>query len=129
MEYWGPSPAYVFVRLGGLLLLLLAVEGIARAAVPGVRALALLGHETLLVYVLHLYILFGGIVIGGGLVRSFHGQLDLGGGLVALAALLPPLLAAAWLWRRAKQRAPQQAQLALLFATTWVVYEFLTRPW
>jgi fucose 4-O-acetylase-like acetyltransferase len=129
VDYWGPSPAYVFVRLGGLLLLLLAVEGVARAAVPGLRALALLGHETLLVYVLHLYILFGGIVTGHGLVRSLHGQLTLGEALVALVLMLPPLLAAAWLWRRTKQRGPQQAQLLLLFATTWVIYEFLTRPW
>ena len=48
---------------------------------------------------------------------------------MALVSMLPVLLAAAWLWRRTRQRAPQQAQLILVFVTTYVVYEFLTRPW
>ena len=129
VDFWGPSPAYVFVRLGGLLLLLLAVEGVARAGGPGVRALALLGHETLLVYVLHLYLLFGGIATGSSMLRGFHGQLGIGEALLALGLMLPVLLAAAWLWRTAKQKTPQQARLALVFLTTYVVYEFLTRPW
>ena len=128
VDYWGPSPAYVFVRLGGLLLLLLLVEGAARGRVPGIRPLALLGHETLLVYVLHLYLLFGGIVIGPSPV-GFHDQLGLPGALAVLVLMLPVLLAAAWLWRTAKRRAPQEAQLVLVFLTTWLVWEFVTRPW
>jgi fucose 4-O-acetylase-like acetyltransferase len=128
VDYWGPSPAYVLVRLGGLLLLLLAVEGAARVRLPGVRGLGLLGHETLLVYVLHLYILFGGILIRSPFV-ALHDQLGVGGALVALVLMLPVLLGAAWLWRLAKQRAPHEAQLVLVFLTTWFVYEFLTRPW
>jgi len=128
VDYWGPSPAYVFVRLGGLMLLLLLVEGAARGGLPGVRALALLGHETLLVYVLHLYILFGGVVAASPLV-ALHGRLGVGQALVVLSLMLPVLLAAAWLWRTAKQRAPHEAQLLLVFVTTWFLYQFLTRPW
>ena len=128
VAYWGPSPAYVFVRLGGLLLLLLLVEGAARVGVPGVRALALLGHETLLVYVLHLYILFGGIVARTPLI-VLHDQLGMGEAVVALVLMLPVLLAAAWLWRKAKQQAPHEARLVLVFLTSWFLYEFLTRPW
>jgi len=129
VDYWGPSPAYVFVRLGGLLLLLLLVEAASRGGMPGIRPLALLGHETLLVYVLHLYLLFGGIVIGPSILSDLHDQLGLPGALGVLVLMLPVLLAAAWLWRTAKQRAPQQAQLALLFLTTWLVWEFVMRPW
>jgi fucose 4-O-acetylase-like acetyltransferase len=128
VDYWGPSPAYVFVRLGGLVLLLLLVEGAARVSLPGVRALALLGHETLLVYVLHLYILFGGIVAASPLV-ALHERLLIGQAFVVLSLMLPVLLAAAWLWRTAKQRAPYEAQLVLVFVTTWLLYQFLTRPW
>ena len=39
-----------------------AVEAFARWSWKAIRPLALLGHETLLVYVLHLLILFGGVV-------------------------------------------------------------------
>ncbi|MEE8217899.1 MAG: hypothetical protein V3S03_02930, partial [Vicinamibacteria bacterium] len=107
---------------------LLLVEGAARVGVPGVRALALLGHETLLVYVLHLYILFGGIVARTPLI-VLHDQLGMGEAVVALVLMLPVLLAAAWLWRKAKQQAPHEARLVLVFLASWFLYEFLTRPW
>jgi fucose 4-O-acetylase-like acetyltransferase len=128
VDYWGASPAYAFVRLGGLLLLLRLVEAAANARMPGSRALALLGHETLLVYVLHLYLLFGG-VFGDSPLARWHGQMGpLGAGGVLLL-LLPVLLAAAWLWRTAKHKAPHEAQLALVFVTVAFLYEFAARPW
>lgn len=128
VDYWGASPAYVLVRLGGLLLLLRAVEAAAVAEVPGSRALALLGHETLLVYVLHLYVLFGG-VFGHSPLTPWHGRLGAGGALAVLVLMLPALFAAAWLWRAAKHHAPREAQLLLVFVTVTFLYEFAARPW
>jgi fucose 4-O-acetylase-like acetyltransferase len=128
VDFWGPSPAYAFVRLGGLLLLLLGVEAASRAEVPGVRSVALLGHETLLVYVLHLHLLFGGVV-GPSWMTVWHGRLGFAGASLALVLMLPVLLAASWLWRTAKQRWPHEAQLALVFLTVTIAWEFLVRPW
>jgi hypothetical protein len=128
VDYWGASPAYAVVRLGALLVLLRLVEAAATAAVPGIRALALLGHETLLVYVLHLYMLFGG-VFGSSPFTAWHGRLGFAGAFGAVLFVLPPLLGAAWLWRAAKQRAPREAQLALVFVTVTFLYEFAVRPW
>jgi fucose 4-O-acetylase-like acetyltransferase len=128
VDFWGPSPAYVLLRLGGLLLLLLGVEAAARAELAGMRALALLGHETLQVYVFHLYMLFGGLVVPSPLV-ALRGRLGFGAASLILLLMLPVLLAAAWAWRAVKQRFPHQAQLALAFLVVTLVYEFLTRPW
>jgi fucose 4-O-acetylase-like acetyltransferase len=128
VDYWSASPAYAVVRLGALLLLLRLVEAAATAGLPGIRALALLGHETLLVYVLHLYLLFGG-VFGSSPLTVWHGRLGYGGAFGAVLAVLPPLLGAAWLWRTAKHRAPHEAQLALVFLTVTFLYEFAVRPW
>ena len=128
VDFWGPSPAYVFVRLGGLLVLLVVVEAAARAELPGVRAVALLGHETLLVYVLHLHLLFGGS-FAPSVLDAWHGRLGFAGALAVLILMLPTLLAAAWAWRTTKQRRPQQAQLALAFLTVTFLYEFAARPW
>ena len=128
VDYWGASPAYAFVRLGGLLLLLRLVEAAANARVPGTRALALLGHETLLVYVLHLTLLFGG-VFGDSPLTRWQAQMGPLGAFGVLLLLLPVLLAAAWLWRTAKHRAPHEAQLALVFVTVAFLYEFAARPW
>jgi fucose 4-O-acetylase-like acetyltransferase len=128
VDYWGSSPAYAFVRLGGLLLLLRLVEAAAGARMPGTRALALLGHETLLVYVLHLTLLFGG-AFGDSSLTRWHGQMGPLGALGVLLLVLPVLLSAAWLWRTAKHRAPHEAQLALVFVTVACLYEFAVRPW
>jgi uncharacterized membrane protein len=129
VDFWGVSPAYALVRIGALLLLLLAVEAVARRAAPGVKPLALLGHETLLVYVLHLLILFGGVVVGSSLLTRYHGTLGFAGAAAVLVAMLPVLYAAAWAWHRVKTRAPHAASATLLFLGVAFVYEFLTRPW
>ena len=128
VDFWGPSPAYVVVRLGALLLLLRVVEAVAARPLPGVRALALLGHETLLVYVLHLTLLFGG-VFGPSPLTAWHGTLGFAGATGVVVLMIPVLLGAAWLWRTAKHRAPHEARLALVFVTVAFLYELAVRPW
>ena len=128
VDFWGASPAYAFVRLGGLLVLLRLVEAVASARMPGSRALALLGHETLLVYVLHLTLLFGG-AFGDSPLTPWHARMGPFGALGVLVLVLPMLLAAAWLWRTAKHRAPREAHLTLVFVTVAFLYEFAVRPW
>jgi uncharacterized membrane protein len=128
VDFWSVSPAYAVLRLGGLLLILEVVEWAARRRLPGIGALALFGHETLLVYVLHLYLLFGGL-LGRSPLMAFAGRLGYAQALGVVAAMFPVLLAAAWAWRQAKHRAPKEAQLALVFLTVLFVYEFLTRSW
>jgi hypothetical protein len=126
--WWGASPGYVVVRLGGLILLIRLIEMAANARGIGTRLLALLGHETLLVYVLHLYLLFGGLC-GASPLMAYAGRLSAPLALGVLLAMLPPLAAVAWLWRAAKQRAPREAQLGLVFLSVAFLYEYFTRPW
>jgi hypothetical protein len=128
VDFWGPSPGYVLIRLGGLLWLLRLVERAAATQASSMRALALFGHETLLVYVLHLVLLYGGVVRPSPML-AWHGQLGFAGALAVLLLMLPVLYAAAWLWRQAKQHAPREAQLLLLFLTLAFLYEFCARPW
>jgi hypothetical protein len=128
VDFWGPSPAYVLLRLGGLLLLLRAVEAVAAGAGPLTRTLALIGHETLLVYVLHLCLLFGG-VFGPAPLQPFAGRLGFGATALVLLGMLPLLVGSAWAWHRVKARAPVQASLVLMFLTVAFVFELLARPW
>ena len=128
VDFWGPSPAYVLLRLGGLLLLLRVVEQVTAFASRLVRPLALLGHETLLVYVLHLLLLFGG-VLGAAPLLPWIGRLGFGGAALVLVLMLPVLLLAAFCWRWFKTRAPHEATLVLAFLGTVLVFELLTRPW
>jgi uncharacterized membrane protein len=128
VDFWGPSPGYALLRLGGLLLLLRVVEDVARRGFSGIGTLALLGHETLLVYVLHLYLLYGG-VLGPAPLGPWAGRLGFGGALAVVALMIPVLLAAAWVWHRVKMRYPHGATLTLVFLATAFVYELFTRPW
>jgi hypothetical protein len=127
VDFWGVSPAYALIRIGALLLILLGVEALARRT-QAVRPLALLGHETLLVYVLHLLMLYGGVVGASPLDRHF-GTLGFAQAAGVLLLMLPIVSAAAWAWHRFKARAPHGASLVLLFLGVAFVYEFLTRPW
>ena len=129
VDFWKISPGYVLLRLCGLLLLLRLVEAAALRGLPGLRALALLGHETLLVYVLHLMILFGGVLFGDSPLLRLAGRLSFPQGLLALGLMLPILLAAAFAWHRTKALSPPRAQLALAFASLWFGFAFLLRPW
>lgn len=128
VDFWGPSPAYALLRLGGLLVLLRVVEAACLRAPRLVRPLSLLGHETLLVYVLHLYLLFGGVV-GPAPLGAWAGRLGFAGAAGVLALMVPLLLLAAAAWRAFKARAPHEATLVLAFLATMLVYELVTRPW
>ena len=127
VDFWGVSPAYALIRIGALLLILLGVEAVSRRT-EAVRPLALLGHETLLVYVLHLLMLYGGVIGASPLARHF-GRLGFAQAGLVLLVMLPIVFAAAWTWHRWKARAPHAASLALVFLGVAFVYEFLTRPW
>jgi hypothetical protein len=129
VDFWKVSPGYVLLRLAGLLLLLRLVEAAALRGLPGLRALALLGRETLLVYVLHLTILFGGVTFGDSPLLHLAGRLSLAQAVLALGLMIPALLAAAWAWNRAKALSPARAQLALAFVALWFGFAFLLRPW
>jgi uncharacterized membrane protein len=129
VDFWKLSPGYVLLRLALLLGLLRLVEEAAVRDLPGARLLALLGHETLLVYVLHLLMLYGGVVFGPSTLSGLAGGLSFPAGLGILVAMFPVLLASAWAWHRLKARAPARAELVLRFASAWFVLAFLLRPW
>jgi hypothetical protein len=129
VAFWGVSPAYALLRIGGLLLLMRIVEALARRGVPGVRPLARLGHETLLAFVLHLYLLYGGVISGAGPLARRAGALGYAEAFAALAAMVLVLYAACRAWHRFKAAAPHEATLMLVFLSTWFAFEFLTRPW
>jgi len=129
VDFWKISPGYVLLRLAGLLLILRLVEAAAARALPGVRTLAQLGRETLLVYVLHLVLLFGGVAFGASPLLALGGGLSLPGAFAVIALLLPVLILAARAWSRAKALFPARSQLALAFVTLWFAFAFVLRPW
>jgi len=111
-----------------LLFLLLLVEAACLRGGRLVSALGLLGHETLLVYVLHLLLLFGGI-FGHGPVEAWHARLGFPGAFTTVGLMVPVLLFAAWAWRSFKSYRPYEARLVLVFITTAFLCQFFTSAW
>ncbi|HUG55115.1 MAG TPA: acyltransferase family protein [Vicinamibacteria bacterium] len=128
VPFWTVSPAYALIRLGALALLLPLVERTADVAGRIVPWVARLGHETLLVYVLHLVVLFGGVLFHSPL-GVLQGRIGFGAAFLVFAVLLPVLYAAASAWHLLKMRRPHAAWLALSFVTVLLCWEFVTRPW
>jgi hypothetical protein len=80
------------------------------------------------VYVLHLLILYGGVV-GRSPVLQIFGTLNVLQAGAVLVLLVPVLFVAAWAWHRLKVKAPHEATLVLTFLSVMFVHELLTRPW
>ncbi len=128
LGFWGAAPGYVLLRLGALVLLLRLAEIGARRGFPGTHVLALLGRETLLVYVLHLMLLYGG-VLGTAPLAPYVGQMDFRGAALVFLGMLPILWASTWTWNRVKGRSPHGASAVLALLTVWFTWELLMRPW
>jgi hypothetical protein len=117
------------MRLGGLLLLLFGMERLAWHGGRLVSGLALMGHETLLVYVLHLQLLYGSALWPAPL-QPWRGRFGLVlADTLLLLGMVAVLYAAAWGWHRLKVRWPQAAKTLLSFLTVAFVWDLLTSPW
>ncbi len=128
VDFWGVSPAYALMRLGALLLVLRLVESVCAREWAGVPQLALLGHETLQVFVFHLMALYGGVVVPGPL-SFWIGRLGFATTTAVLLVLVPVLYLTAWVWHRFKMYAPHEATMLLTYLGTLFLFEFFTRSY
>lgn len=99
-DFWWTSPSYFLIKLG----VLLVVLGIAYAwnRLPGWSALRQMGRTSLLLYWVHIEIVYGGNVFGWARGTLGVGQASIGLALLVAAMLCLSLLrteAGAWLRR------------------------------
>ena len=85
-DFWHTSPAYFAVKAGIVLLIMAAAYAFDR--LPGQGPIRQLGRTSLLVYWVHLEIIYGDHVVPG-----FRGNLALGQAVVAVAILMLVMLA------------------------------------
>lgn len=117
VNFWYTSPNYFLIRIGVLLLITAGIWHAAnllqRQSLSGgfwrsiTGAFTLMGKESLLVYVLHLVILYGSVINADFNIRGFVGThlnlLEASGVLILFTA---GLLAAAWGWNALKNKKP-----------------------
>lgn len=102
-DFWYTSPSYFFIRLGFLLMATAAVWWLGRSFRAGWTPVLCLGKESLLVYVLHLIVLYGSVINAGTNLRVFLPETlgPVAAGAV-FAALTVAMLGVSMFWNRLK---------------------------
>ena len=127
-DYWKVNPVLNFLRGGVLLVvtsLVFRVEHLFRVP-PSLPAV--IGRESLTIYVAHLMIIYGS-VINPGLELNWRGCLDLSQASMVFGALLLSLIAFAYLWHHLKRNFKDRALLLKLALAATLLLSFVTRPY
>lgn len=131
-NYWKTSP-YFFLTRVGVVWIVLALFSLMEHAHEAVRSSTLsigiqrLGQETLVVYVVHLLVLYG-TPFTPSLNARFHDALSLGESTLAFALLFLAMVVLALCWREWKVRYPRGFDTTRWAVTAAFVLAFLFGP-
>lgn len=107
MDFWRTSPNVVLVRLGGVCLLV-AIVGLATRWIPSLTSPSkILGRESLIAYVAHVFILYGSSW-NIGLRQAVGATLNPAHTLLAILLLTLASVAVAFFWHGCKRAASRQ---------------------
>ena len=139
-NFWYTSPNYFAIRVGALLLLTAAfwygsrlignISAVNKSVDRAARAVTLLGKESLLVYVVHLPILYGSVTNEGVYIQKILGNhLDLGQTVLMFLVVLLSMgfLAKAWNTLKVRYRLAYRSTQLLVVAV--FLYVFLTHAY
>jgi hypothetical protein len=129
-NFWYTSPSYFLIRLGILLAAAAGVWLAGERAGARLRPWIILGKESLLVYVLHLLILYGSVINArANLAAVLPASLGAPEMAAVFAVLALLMYAAAWTWQGMKQRHPAAYRLVQAGVGMAVLYLFFTRDY
>jgi len=123
-RYFLTSPLYVLVRLGCVVVLCAGLYAMEKRFgwVPG--AIRLAGQESLLVYTLHLMLIFG-VLRGKGMAAVFGLEAGYAACVLLSVAIIVLMLALAGLWHGLKRNRPKLARATLAAAIGIILLLFL----
>lgn len=116
-DFWKGSPVFFFIRLGLVGLVLATIWRLgSKGRDSGHSPVALFGQESLLVYVVHLLIVYGH-TYPWSLIRLFGGELDYAGAALWFVVVTLLMIVLAFGWHRLKARSKRWASV-----TQYAVY-------
>ncbi len=130
-NFWHMSPWFVMVRLGVVLCTLatlclveLGIHKLRAVDGPALRVVQAIGAQTLVIYIVHLFVLYGGPGIRGLGPRFDHAlQLAPAAGLAVL--FLSAMFLLGWTWHQIKTRYPKRFDQVRYGITAALVLVFL----
>lgn len=103
-DFWSGSPVFFFLRVGLLSFILAALYFLERWLLPALSFIVALGKESLIVYFVHLILVYGSPLNGAWNVRYlFRGGVGFWTWLALLAGIAGAMTALAYGWSWAKQ--------------------------
>jgi hypothetical protein len=102
-EFWTVSPNLFLAKAGAVLLLLAGAIALTRRLAELPRLFTILSRESLMVYFVHLCLLYGSIW-NAGLFQLVGPRLSLPATVASVTALLLGMSALAWAWSESKRR-------------------------
>ncbi len=134
-DYWHTSPNFFLIKLGGLFLLMSGVWYLehrlfSQRFTEKARWLLILGVESLLIYVVHLLLLYGSILNPDTSIgKVWSDSLSWGPVLAVTVVFTGGLVLLAWGWNSLKNHHPVFLRGIVWWLSAIFLYEFLTRPY
>lgn len=130
-NYWVVGPFFFLVRIGVVWGVLGALATLTQFIprlldnAPG-RTVQILGQETLVIYVSHLFLLYGS-PLNQAIARKYKYSLTVGEAFLCFLGVLGATATLAWFWHQAKTRRPRAFDLARWSFTAALVFLFFWR--
>jgi hypothetical protein len=121
IEFWAVSPNLFLVKGGSVLVLLSGAIYATRGVELLPRVVTALSRESLLVYLVHVVLLYGS-AWSVGLTESVGARLGPGPVVGCIAALLSTMTLMAWAWHECKRQLSALASAVRLGAVTLLLY-------
>jgi uncharacterized membrane protein len=124
VEQWNWLPGQVLLRTGVCLLILGIVAHVSNRIGQLPHVFGAVAQESLVIYFVHLCVVYGS-VWNRGLYQFYGEALSLPATLLAVAAVIIPMVALAWHWNALKHARPRAARLVSVATGTLLVVRLL----
>jgi hypothetical protein len=127
-DFWGGSPVFIYLRLGLLTVILAVVYFFQATLAPALNFLIILGRESLMVYFVHLIILYGSPITPAWSLRRFFSEgISFWMWLGLLAVITATMTVLARYWMEIKTRGGKKVDRALWLAAALAIIIFVSR--
>jgi hypothetical protein len=120
IDDWTWVPRQVLLRLGVCLLILGAVAHVSRRIAQLPHVVGAVAQESLAVYFIHLCVVYGS-AWNAGLFRLYGEALSPAATLLAVVAVVLPMILLAWQWNALKHNRPTVARMISIAAGVGMV--------
>jgi uncharacterized membrane protein len=127
-DFWKANPSMFFVRLSIVNLAASCIFLLERWWKTIPRIAAIMGRESLFIYILHLVIVYGSVV-NRGLSQFIGPTLPLAATIGVVALLFGLIAAITIFWFNLKHHHAEVASWLSVTGAVFFVFEFLRRPW